>query len=410
MYMSEIYGRTPVGWVVLVRAQRGIVDRGQTRQAGLSEKALRHRLAAGKWRRLQRGVYATFTGEAPREARLWAAVRRAGPGAMVSHETAAEVHGLVALASPSAKIHVTVPWRRRPAQHKPIRGVVVHRSDQSRPEALPPWELPRTRIEDTVLDLIGASRSFSHAYTWVSRATSRRLATTAMLREAMKARSRIRWRAWLRDALAEAADGVFSPLELRYARDVERAHGLPAAQRQARMEIDGKIHFKDNLYAEFDLCVEVDGPAFHQHEQAEQDRRRDNLNLARDGVQTFRFGPVEVTELACQSAAMVGAALSRNGWAGTPRRCRRSGCTIPRETRPRVRQRRSSPRKEGPSPRETRSRDTLRRPAGTLYPTSSAPRGSTENRTANRTTNRTTNRTGNSTGNSTGDSRAAGSE
>jgi Transcriptional regulator, AbiEi antitoxin len=361
MYMSEIYGQTPGGWAVLLRAQRGIVDRGQTRRVGLSEKALRHRLTAGRWRRLQRGVYATFTGEVTREARLWAAVRRAGAGAMLSHETAAEVHGLVVAAGSSAKIHVTVPWRRRPAQNKPIRGVVVHRSDRSRPESLPPWELPRTRIEDTVLDLIATSPSFSDAYSWVSRATSRRLATTAMLREAMKARSRIRWRAWLTDALAEASDGVFSPLELRYARDVERAHGLPEAQRQARMEIDGKVHYKDNLYLEFGLCVEVDGPAFHQHEQAEQDRRRDNLNLARDGVQTFRFGPVEVTELACQSAAMVAAALRRNGWAGPPRRCRRSGCTIPRKTP---------------------KRDTLRPPVGTLYPASSSSRGRTRNSAA----------------------------
>jgi len=49
-----------------------------------------HRLKSAKWRRVQRGVYATFTGPVHREARLWAALRRAGPGAMLSHETAAE--------------------------------------------------------------------------------------------------------------------------------------------------------------------------------------------------------------------------------------------------------------------------------------------------------------------------------
>ena len=108
----------------------------------LSTKTVQYQLRSGKWRYVQRGVYATFTGEVPRKARLWAAIRRAGPGAMLSHETAAEIQGLTS--KPSAKVHITVPWRRRPAQKTPIRGVVIHRSDQSRPQHLPPWELPRT--------------------------------------------------------------------------------------------------------------------------------------------------------------------------------------------------------------------------------------------------------------------------
>jgi hypothetical protein len=122
------------------------------------------------------------------------------------------VHGLTG--KPSAKINVTVPRRRRPAQKKVIPGVIIHRSDQSGPQHLPPWELPRTRIEDTVLDLVAAAPNFDAAYGWVSKATSRQLTTAAMLRAALAERTRTRWRAWLTDALAEAADGVQSPLEL----------------------------------------------------------------------------------------------------------------------------------------------------------------------------------------------------
>jgi hypothetical protein len=51
-----------------------------------------------------------------------------------------------------------------------------------------------------------------------------------MIKEAMAARKRMRWRGWLTDALDDVADGVVFPLELRYVRDVERAHGLPAAR------------------------------------------------------------------------------------------------------------------------------------------------------------------------------------
>lgn len=317
---------TQRNWLLTLNAQAGIADRSQARQAGFSRRAVTYRLQSGEWRRMHRGVYATFTGPAHREARLWAAVRRAGPGAMLSHETAAEVHGLTD--KPSAKIHITVPANRRPAQHRTIRGVVIHRSNQSRPERLPEWKLPRTRIEDTVLDLVTTARTFDEAYSWLSRALSQKLLTADMLREAVNRRRRIRWRAWLNDALSYADDGAYFPLELRYARDVEHAHGLPRAQRQARRVIGGRTHYKDNWYAEYRVCVELDGPTYHQDDQVRLDKRRDNLNLAVDAAQTYRFGPVDVTERACESAAMVAATLRRRGWQGQPHPCRRPGCTV----------------------------------------------------------------------------------
>jgi hypothetical protein len=317
-------------WFLTLDAQSGVAARSQALQAGYSRRAMAHRLKSAKWRRVQRGVYVTFTGPVHREARLWAALRRAGPGAMLSHETAAEVHGLTD--KPSAKIHITVPADRHPARHRPIRGVVIHRSSQSRPMQLPEWKLPRTRIEDTVLDLVATARTFDEAYSWISRALSQKLVGVDTLREALRTRSRIRWRVWLAEALADAEEGAYFPLERRYARDVERAHGLPKAQRQARRIIGGRTHYKDNWYPEYRVCVELDGPTYHQDEQARQDKRRDNLNLAVDAAQTYRFGPVEVTERACESAAMVAATLRRRGWQGQPHPCRRPGCKVGTQT------------------------------------------------------------------------------
>ena len=256
------------------------------------------------------------------------------------------------LNKPSTKIHITVPHRRRPAQRRAIHGVVIHRSDQSRPQHLPPWLLPRTRVEDTVLDLVVAAGDFDEAYGWVARAVTRQLVSKDVLRTALAERRRIRWRSWLTDALADAGDGVQSPLEFRYARDVERAHGLPRAQHQAPREIGGKVHYKDNWYPQFRVCVEVDGPTYHQNEQVGRDNRRDNRNLANDDTRTFRFGPVEVTELACESAAMVAVTLRRNGWQGNPRPCRRKACAL-RGT--------------------TQTWDTLGPRRGSKYPTSSSP-------------------------------------
>jgi hypothetical protein len=314
-------------WTVLLSVQHGIVSREQALRAGFSRRQIAGRLHSGTWRRVYPGVYATFTGPLPREARLWAAVRHAGQGAMVSYETAAEVHGIVD--KPLGRsIHVTVPLHRRPAPDRAVPGLIIHRSDQSKSQFVGPFKLPRTQIEDTVLDLAAAAATFDNAYEWISRTVSRQLVTTAELRAALAARRRIRWRSWLSDALDDASEGVNSSLERRYLLDVERAHGLPRSQHQARRQVNGKAHYRDNWYPAFGVVVEIDGPAYHQNERVQLDKDRDNRNLALDDVRTFRFGPVAVTEGACATAAMVAATLQRNGWLGSPRPCRRPGCTL----------------------------------------------------------------------------------
>jgi very-short-patch-repair endonuclease len=319
------------GWMSLLKVQHGIVDRVQALQAGFTRRQIEYRLNSATWRSVYPGIYATFSGPLSHEARLWAAIRLAGDGAMLSHQTAAEVHGIIDKPL-GTTIHITVARHRRPAQRRPTRGIVIHRSDQSQPEFVGPFMLPRTRIEDTVLDLVAAASTFDRAYTWIARAVSRKLVTVSGLRAALAVRHRVRWRDWLNEALEDACDGVHSSLERRYVRDVERAHGLPKSQHQARRQFDGKAHYRDNWYDAYRVVVEIDGPSYHQNEQVQQDKNRDNLNLALDDVKTHRFGPVAVTERACETAAMVTATLQRGGWQGSPRPCRRPNCTI---TRPR---------------------------------------------------------------------------
>src|ERR1700716_1235857 len=80
--------------VALAATQAGVVAPAQTVDCGLSETRLHRLVAAGRWQRVHRGVYATFSGPLPRPSILWAGILRAGPDAMLSHETAAEVSGL----------------------------------------------------------------------------------------------------------------------------------------------------------------------------------------------------------------------------------------------------------------------------------------------------------------------------
>ena len=304
-------------WRSQLQSQSRVISRQQAQDAGWPDRAIDRRLRSGTWRRLHRGTYATFTGDASREAKLWAAVLRAGPGAVLSHETAAEVHGLTD--KPKSQIHISVPAQRNPDRLRRIPGVVIHRSRRLVPEWQPPWHLPRTTVEDTVLDLIATARTFDDAYGWISSAVGRRLTSPRSLSKALAARTRIRWRDWITAALEDAEDGVHSPLERNYVHGVERAHRLPTAQRQAKRRHGSGTRYLDNLY-DYGVSVELDGSAAHPAEGRWRDTRRDNANLVQ-GTETLRYGWPDTTVHRCRTAREVATVLRRHGWEGTLRPC-----------------------------------------------------------------------------------------
>src|SRR5262249_9800730 len=155
--------------------QASVIASWQASGAGIDRVTRKNRLRYGDWQRLQRGVYATFTGSPTREAQLWGALLRAGPDAVLSHYTAAERHGL--LNRPSPAIQVTGPACRNPARKGKIPGVIIHRSDSILARCHPAMSPPCTRIEETVLDLIKTAASFDEAYDWICRAVGRRRTT-----------------------------------------------------------------------------------------------------------------------------------------------------------------------------------------------------------------------------------------
>jgi hypothetical protein len=175
-------------------------------EIGIDPDTMRGRMRSGRWQRLQRGVYATFSGEPGRETVLWAALLRAGPDAVLSHKTAAERHGLID--EPASIITITVPASKRPARVK-IPGVVIHRSDAILRTRHPAMLPPCTRVEDTVLDLIQAAASLDDGYAWICRAIGRRRTTADRIRQAMDARGKMSWRDKRRDR-ANAVQGIIT--------------------------------------------------------------------------------------------------------------------------------------------------------------------------------------------------------
>jgi hypothetical protein len=272
----------------LAHWQAGAISRQQLLEAGLTSQMIATRLERGRWQQLYRGVYAAFTGPPPRTAWLWAAVLRAGPGAVLSHLTAAELHGL--LDPPAEAIFVTVPSTRRIS----APGLVIRTSERIAQATQPGRQPPRTSVEETVLDLAQLAWTFDDACGWLTQACGRRLTAVA--------------------------DGIHSALEYRYLRDVERAHGLPRSRHQVRVVIEGKTVYRDAYYEKYKLATELDGKLAHPDQERWRDNHRDNQAGAH-GILTTRYGWRDVYGHPCETALLQARILRKRGWTGKPRPC-----------------------------------------------------------------------------------------
>jgi predicted transcriptional regulator of viral defense system len=161
----------------IIQRQHGVISRAQALSCGISPDAIERLVRAGRWQALRRGVYTAYAGEPSRAAALWAVVLLAGDGAALSHQTAAELFKITD--EPSRLIHVTIPHRRRMS---PAAGVVIHRSTRVG-EAIQPVLLPpRTRVEETVLDLADHATLFDTAFGVVCAAILRKLGWSGSVR------------------------------------------------------------------------------------------------------------------------------------------------------------------------------------------------------------------------------------
>jgi very-short-patch-repair endonuclease len=208
----------------------------------------------------------------------------------------------------------------RKAASPAVPGLVLHFSARVAEARHPARLPPRTKLEETVLDLADLERTAEGAVAWPIRACQRRLTTPDRILAALEERSRARWRRDVADAIPDILAGVHSPLELRYVRDVERRHGLPRGERQVRVVRGVTRQYIDVLYPEHGVVVELDGVLAHSAEGTGRDMRRDNANTL-DGYQTLRYGWAPVAYHACTTALEVYRLLWRNGLATPFRPC-----------------------------------------------------------------------------------------
>jgi hypothetical protein len=132
--------------VRLARERHGLVDRDEVARLGGLPHLVRHRLRTGRWAEVHPGVYYLNVTPATRRTEVLAAQMAAGPDAVLSHRTAAQLHGLEGVYG--LPIDITVPYEESPEPE----GVFLHRTRRPLDVAVVD-SIPVTTVERTSLDL-----------------------------------------------------------------------------------------------------------------------------------------------------------------------------------------------------------------------------------------------------------------
>jgi very-short-patch-repair endonuclease len=297
----------------LAAAQHTVISLAQLQSLGLGASGVRRRAALGKLQRIHQGVYAVGLAKPTREARYMAAVLACGPGAALSHRSAADLLGL--RQCNRRAIEVTAPGRT--GKDRP--GIEVHR-----PTGLDPRDIthvngiPCTTVARTLLDLAETLDQTAMEKA-IERAEQLRIfdltAVVDVLNRTRNRRAATKLRAALTAYLPEPAF-TRSELEKRFLA-LCRTAGLPKPQVNT-FENGKEVDF---TWPDRRLMVEVDSLRHHGTRAAfERDRRRDQ-ELTLNGWRVLRFTWRQVVEepdrVAATLASLLG--IERRGWDSNPR-------------------------------------------------------------------------------------------
>lgn len=273
----------------LARRQHGVFGRGQLVNLGLSEEAIDHRIRAARLHVVRRGVY----GLGPLHSKLahWmAAVLHAGPGAVLSHRSAAELWALIS--GFTAPIHITASSARRQRKglrfHRPqcpdderttVDGISVTTVPRTLLDCAPMMSARRLERMINEADVLRLHDRLSIAdllHRYPSRPGCRKLSEALRKRNAGSTRTRSE----IEELLVELVDEL----------------GLRRPAFNVQIEVDGETFEIDALWRAERIAVELDSRQFHDTPLAfERDRRRDR-KLVAAGWRPVRLTGRQLTE------------------------------------------------------------------------------------------------------------------
>lgn len=260
----------------LASRQHGVVARGQLIEIGIGRRAIGERLDRGRLHPIHRGVYAVGHSVLSMDARWMAAVLAAGPGAALSHRSAAALWKLHSAghARPDVTLERWIPSRR---------AITMHQGHLPADEVTVVGGIPVTTVPRTLLDLatVLGRRPVERA---LEEAEVRRLDDPLSLTDLLERYPGRRGVATIRAILDAGRIGATitrSELEERFLAFLDK-HSLPSPELNVALEVGGRWIEADCVWQTRGLIVELDGHASHGTAVAyERDRARDRaLNAA----------------------------------------------------------------------------------------------------------------------------------
>jgi very-short-patch-repair endonuclease len=253
--------------------QHGVVGRRQLLDLGVGKGSLEKRLRAGRLHRLYPGVYAVGHLAISREGRWMAAVLACGPGAVLSHRSAAALWGI--RESSSRAIEVTTPKKSRSRE-----SIHRHFATLSADEVTTHLDIPVTTVPRTIFDLAAVS-SVDVVEQALRESEYLRLYDRLSLHDLLARYPGRRGAKAVRECLRRRAElptgRTRSPLEERFLPFLAR-YGLPRPRLNAWIQVGGRSFQVDCLWPESRVVVELDSFAAHGIRPVfESDRARDRV-------------------------------------------------------------------------------------------------------------------------------------
>jgi hypothetical protein len=300
------------GLARLVRQQDGVITRRQALQH-LSAKAVRHRLASGRWRRLLLGIYLTHGGEPTPRQRDWLAVLAAGgdEGEDVCLGGLSALHACGLRGVEPAAVDVLIPYTRYVSR---LGGVRVHRSRVlPRLAVTRPGCAPACAPDRAVVDAVQWARSEREARLIIAACFQQGLVTQAAVERALREQPKARRRALIETTAEDCGGGSHSLAELDFL-TLCREQNLPLPTRQVALrDRAGRRRYVDAFFDEWMVAIEIDGSHHLDVRQMWDDALKANtLELA--GYTVLRYPAYAIRSESARIAEEIRQALRRQGW------------------------------------------------------------------------------------------------
>jgi very-short-patch-repair endonuclease len=262
-------------------AEWGVLSLAELLECGLNRQAVAVRVRNGRLHPMYRAVYAVGHPNPPLEGRLLAAVKACGPGAVLSHYSAAALFGLVVWDDRWPEVTV------RASGTRVQRGLRVHRTSSLDPVDVSRHKgIPVTSPARTLLDLAATldARALRRA---VREAQALRLVGIRQLVDVLDRLAPRRGTRNLARIVATGPAPTRSELEDAVL-DLMLRGGLAHPAVNVPLVVAGRRLVPDFRWPEQRLVVEADGAAWHDHRLAREDDAERQALLEAHGERVLR--------------------------------------------------------------------------------------------------------------------------